>query len=168
MPAIFCDRDGTVVRDPGYVRQVDQVELLPGAAAGLSELRRNGFLLVIVSNQSGIRRQLVTEAEANRIDRRFQDLLDQHNAKPDAIYYCRHLPTDSCVCRKPAPGLLLRAARDLSIDLRSSWMIGDKQIDITAGRRAGCRTARFQAFRGASAWTELVSQILDRTANGRL
>lgn len=159
--AIFCDRDGTLIRDVGYVRHPNQVELLPGAASALAVLRRHGFLLVVISNQSGIERGLVTIEEADRVDGQFQDLLARYDSKPDATYYCPHLPHDKCRCRKPHPGMLLAAAKDLSLDLACSWMIGDKQTDITAGRRAGCRTAWIRPGNGSGGWPELVRRILN-------
>jgi D-glycero-D-manno-heptose 1,7-bisphosphate phosphatase len=159
--AIFCDRDGTLIRDAGYVRDPAQIELVPGAAAALSKLRERGFLLVIVSNHSGIGRGFVTKEEADRVHHRFQELLERHNAKPDATYVCPHLPSDDCSCRKPAAGLLLQAANDLSINLSKSWMIGDQPTDIEAGHRAGCHTAYITPEKAPATWQRVVWRILN-------
>lgn len=161
--AILCDRDGTLVRDVGYLTRPDQVELLTGAAAGLRQLRYYGYLLVIVSNQSGIGRGLVIREQVDLVNRRVQELLADSGCMPDANYYCPHLREDKCDCRKPKPGLLPVAARDLSIDLSRSWMIGDKQIDIEAGRRASCRATLVDSSKGLAAWRQIVRRI---TRNG--
>lgn len=158
--AIFCDRDGTLIRDVGYLRYPNQVELLPGAAAALAVLRSAGFVLLVVSNQSGVGRGLITRAQAEAVDHRFQKLFEGHGVKLDGSYYCCHSPMDNCECRKPAPGMLLRAGSELRLDLSHSWMIGDKQADIDAGRRAGCRTAWIRVAEGAAAWQRVVRRIL--------
>jgi D-glycero-D-manno-heptose 1,7-bisphosphate phosphatase len=134
--ALFVDRDGTLITDAGYPRDPALVELLPGAADALRELS-GSFALVIVSNQSGIARGLVSEAEARAVHDRVIDRFAR-------AYYCPHAPGDGCPCRKPAPGLLVDAARELGLDLASSIMLGDKPSDVAAGRAAGCRhTIRF-------------------------
>jgi len=138
--AVFLDRDGTLIVDVGYPRDPAQVELLPGVGPALAELKRLGFLLVVVSNQSGIARGLVTQDEADRVHRRLEELLTESEASLAAAYYCPHGPEDGCSCRKPRPGMLLQAAADLDIDLAVSFMIGDKMSDAEAGKKAGCQT----------------------------
>jgi len=142
-PAVFLDRDGTINRlaAPGdYVRMPEQVELLRGAAHAVGMLRRAGYLCVIASNQRGVALGLMTEDDLTAVDARVRELL----GGVDASYYCTHAIGSQCDCRKPEPGLLLRAAEELDIDLEASWMIGDAAADIDAGAAAGCRTLRVQ------------------------
>jgi D-glycero-D-manno-heptose 1,7-bisphosphate phosphatase len=141
--ALFLDRDGTLIDDVGYIRDPTQVRLLNGAAAALREMRQAGFLLVLVSNQSGIARGLVSRAEAAAVHQRVVAELARASVELDDARYCPHAPDAGCACRKPAPGLLLAAARELGVDLAASFMVGDKGSDVEAGRRAGCRSIRF-------------------------
>ncbi|MGD0198641.1 MAG: HAD family hydrolase [Solirubrobacteraceae bacterium] len=138
--AVFLDRDGTLIADPGYLRDPGRVELLPGAAAALAELARRGALLVVVSNQSGIGRGLITPQEARSVHDRFAHLLEQAGVALDDAYYCPHAPDAGCTCRKPLPGMLLQAAREHGIDLDRSTMIGNSADDIAAGQAAGAFT----------------------------
>lgn len=138
--AVFLDRDGTLIEDVGYARDPEQVRLLEGAAEALRELRRRGFRLVVVSNQSGIGRGLITPAEARAVHERFVRVLGEAGVALDAVRYCPHAPEERCSCRKPSPGMLLEAAEALGLELAASWMVGDAPSDVEAGRRAGCRT----------------------------
>jgi D-glycero-D-manno-heptose 1,7-bisphosphate phosphatase len=145
--AVFLDRDGVLVDDPGYLSDPDAVRLLPGAARSLVALRAAGWRLVVVTNQSGFARGHFTEERLAGIHARLGELLAAGGATLDAIYYCPHHPDGSagayrraCDCRKPLPGLLLAAARDLRLDLAACWMVGDQPKDVAAGRAAGCRT----------------------------
>lgn len=166
--ALFFDRDGTLIDDVGHIRDPTQVRLVPGAAPALRELRNAGFFLVLVSNQSGIARGLVSRAEAAAVHRRVVSELARADVDLDDARYCPHAPDDSCACRKPAPGLLLAAARELGVDLAASFMVGDKASDVEAGHRAGCRSIRFApagADRGdavavAQSWDEVVDLVL--------
>jgi D-glycero-D-manno-heptose 1,7-bisphosphate phosphatase len=142
-PTVFLDRDGTLIEDVGYPREPGQVRLLPACAQALSSLKQQGFALVVVSNQSGVGRGLITAEEAAGVHRRFADLLAEQGVVVDAVYYCPHAPEEGCLCRKPSPTLLLRAAQELELDLPRSFMVGDKSSDVEAGRRAGCRTVLF-------------------------
>jgi D-glycero-D-manno-heptose 1,7-bisphosphate phosphatase len=137
-PALFVDRDGTLIVDVGYPRDPALVEPLPGAISALRELGAR-FALVIISNQSGIGRGLITEAEARAVHDRVIEVFAREGVAFAGAYYCPHAPEASCSCRKPAPGLLLDAARELGLDLATSVMIGDKASDVTAGLAAGCR-----------------------------
>lgn len=146
-PAVFLDRDGTIIRDVNYLRTADQIELLPGVPDALRQLRSGGFLLVLVTNQSAVARGYVTEDDVRAVHDALQALLRPHGAQMDAIYYSPYLPEGTVPqyarrseCRKPAPGMLLQAARELNIDLTRSYMVGDKDTDVEAGRRANCRT----------------------------
>jgi D-glycero-D-manno-heptose 1,7-bisphosphate phosphatase len=143
--ALFIDRDGALVADVGYPRDPALVEPLPGAIDVLRGLSAR-FALVIVSNQSGIGRGLITEIEARAVHDRVIDVFARAGIRFAGAYYCPHAPDAGCACRKPAPGLLLDAARELGIDLAGSVMLGDKASDVAAGQAAGCgHTIRFGA-----------------------
>jgi len=135
--ALFLDRDGTLIVDVGYPRDPALVEALPGAIDMLLGIQAT-HALVIISNQSGIARGLITQAEA---DARVVELFAAEGVTFAGSYYCPHAPDAGCRCRKPAPGLLQDAARDLGLELASSIMIGDKPSDVEAGRAAGCEHA---------------------------
>jgi D,D-heptose 1,7-bisphosphate phosphatase len=139
-PAVFLDRDGVICYDVHYMRSPDQFILMPGVAEGIRRLNGAGFLVVVATNQSGIRRGYFTERDLERIHARMVEELGRRGARLDAIYYCPCLPDEDCECRKPRPGMLLRAARELGIDLGRSYMVGDKDLDVEAGRAAGCTT----------------------------
>jgi D-glycero-D-manno-heptose 1,7-bisphosphate phosphatase len=138
--ALFVDRDGTLIVDAHYPRDPAQVAPLPGALDALRALQAR-FALVIVSNQSGIGRGLVTRDEARAVHARVVELFGRAGVAFAGAYYCPHDPGAGCACRKPAPGLLLNAARELDLDLAGSVMLGDKPSDVAAGRAAGCRHA---------------------------
>ncbi len=151
--AIFLDRDNTLIHDPGYINHPSQVELLPCAAQALVELKKIGYKLVVVSNQSAVARGIVTEETLAQIHERLKTLLAKENAYLDAIYYCPYHVQGviekyrkESDCRKPNPGMLLKAAKDLDIDLNNSWMIGDKPKDIAAGKNAGCKTILLESI----------------------
>ncbi len=136
--ALFMDRDGTVNVDPGYLNDPKQVELIPGVPAALAKLRKLGFALVVISNQSGVGRGLIREEDVPAINARFEALLGGHDVSIDRYAYCYHMPADACDCRKPNPTLILKSARELGIDLTRSYMVGDKPCDLEAGRAADC------------------------------
>jgi D-glycero-D-manno-heptose 1,7-bisphosphate phosphatase len=142
--AVFLDRDGTVIVDQVYPKQARQVSLVAGAADALAKIKESGFALVLISNQSGIGRGLITPKEAEEVHQAVVARLVESGVRLDAAYYCPHAPEQECCCRKPSPEMLLRAARDLNLDLIRSFMIGDKPSDIEAGKRAGCRTILFR------------------------
>ncbi len=144
--AIFLDRDGTLIVDRGYLADPDGVELLPGVGESLARLRQAGFLLVVATNQSGIGRGRFDQAAVAAQHRRLRELLSAYGVGLAAIEVCPHTPEDGCDCRKPASGLLRRAADDLDIDLAASYMIGDKDSDVLAGAQVGCRTFRIGTF----------------------
>jgi len=149
--AVFLDRDNTLIEDPGYLADPDAVRTLPGVELALKSLSQAGYLLVVVTNQSGIARGLLTEDALERIHERMVDLLAKKGAHIDEIYYCpyhsegtvREYAVDSDL-RKPEPGMLLQAAEDLDLNIEESWMVGDSARDIEAGQRAGCRTVRIR------------------------
>src|ERR671935_1037559 len=138
--AVFVDRDGTLIEDVPYLRDPQRVRLVPDAVRALRELRRLGYRLVLVSNQSGIGRGLISEDEAAAVHRRLTADLERAGLSLDDVRYCPHAPADGCGCRKPSPALILASARELDLDLAGSVMVGNTASDVAAGRRAGCRT----------------------------
>lgn len=136
--ALFLDRDGTLIVDVGYPRDPALVQPIAGAAEALRVLQRD-HALVVISNQSGIARGRITPAEAAAVHDRFIAMFASAGVTFAGCYYCPHGPDERCRCRKPAPGLIDDAARELGLDLGGSIMIGDKASDLEAGRAAGCR-----------------------------
>lgn len=142
--AAFLDRDGTLnvtAHEHEYVTSVDDFVWLPGAVEALVLLTQAGYMLVVVSNQRGVGRGLVTIDALHAIEERIQRDLAEHGCAIEAFRYCFHLDEDACDCRKPKPGMITRAAQELALDLRGSWVIGDSESDARAGKAAGCRTA---------------------------
>jgi D-glycero-D-manno-heptose 1,7-bisphosphate phosphatase len=138
--ALFLDRDGTLMIDTGYARDPASVELLPGVAAGLVEARALGFELVVISNQSGVARGIISPEQLASVQARLEELLRSEGVALDDVRFCVHHPDDGCRCRKPAAGMLEDAAMARGIDLERSVMIGDRDSDVLAGRNAGCMT----------------------------
>lgn len=149
--AVFLDRDGVINREKGFLRHKDDLELLPGSAKAIKRLNHSGYLCVVVTNQPVIARGECGEEELAGIHARLDTLLGAEGAWLDRLYYCPHHPDRgfpgevkelkiACACRKPEPGLLLKAARELNVDLEKSWLVGDMTSDILAGRRAGVKT----------------------------
>lgn len=150
--AVFLDRDGTINKYVGFLRNIDDFELLPGVAETVKKINAYGYLAIVVTNQPVIARGEVTVPQLQEIHNKMETLLGAEGAYLDAIYYCPHHPHKGyegevpelkieCDCRKPKPGMLLKAAEDFNIDLGSSWMVGDGENDIKAGKAAGCKTA---------------------------
>jgi len=145
--AIFLDRDDTIMEDSGYINSPQQVKLILGVAGALVDLRKMGYKIIVVSNQSGIARGIITEQAIAQIHERLKQILAEQNAYLDRIYYCPYHP-DGVIAkfrkdsdwRKPKPGMLLAAAKEMSIDLAGSWMVGNGYRDVAAGKAAGCRT----------------------------
>jgi D-glycero-D-manno-heptose 1,7-bisphosphate phosphatase len=143
--AVFLDRDGVInQKAPGgnYVTRWEDFHLLPGVIEGIAQLNRAGLRVIVVTNQRCVAKGLLTEAELEKLHRQMCEHLRPAGARIDAIYYCPHELEPACDCRKPRPGMLLEAARTHGLDLATSWMIGDSDSDIQAGKNAGCRTAR--------------------------
>ena len=143
-PAAFLDRDGTINRRPPphqYVSQLEDFELLPGAVEGMASLAACGYTLVLASNQRGIARDLVSEDFLRASEAALHEALAADGVEIGGFYYCPHEIEEGCDCRKPQPGMLLRAAAELGLNLESSWMVGDSASDVEAGAAAGCRTA---------------------------
>lgn len=149
--AIFLDRDGTINKYSGFLRNIDDFELIDGVAEAICKINESGYLAIVVTNQPVIARGEVSISELENIHNKMETLLGKEGAYLDAIYYCPHHPHKGyegevpelkfdCECRKPKPGMLLKAAEDFNIDLSLSWMIGDGENDIKAGNSAGCKT----------------------------
>lgn len=169
--AVFLDRDGTINRYVGFLRDIEQFELLPGVAEAIRWINASGYLAIVVTNQPVIARGEVTREQLREIHNKMETLLGREGAYVDALYYCPHHPDRGypgevpelkidCGCRKPRPGLLLRAEADYNIDLTKSWMIGDSDSDVQAGRAAGCRTMRI-GENGPSSLLDAVKQIME-------
>lgn len=150
--AIFLDRDGTINKYVGFLTDINDFELEAGVAEAVKKINDSGYLAIVISNQPVIARGEVSEAELTEIHNKMETLLGREGAYLDAIYYCPHHPHKGytgevselkieCECRKPKPGMLLKAAQDFNIDLSESWMIGDGENDILCGKNAGCKTA---------------------------
>ncbi len=140
MKAVFLDRDGTIVRDIHYCRRAEDFEILPTVPEAIGLLNQHGFKVVITTNQSGIGRGYFTEATLRQLHKYLEEQLAKSGACIDAIYYCPHHPDDDCPCRKPEPGLLLKAAKELDINFSRSFMVGDTETDIMAGKSVGCQS----------------------------
>ncbi len=141
-PVIFLDRDGTINKDHGYVSKKDNLEFIPGVFKALRNFRKNGYILVVVTNQSGIARGYYTERDYKNLNSYFLNRLKQKGVVIDRVYYCPHHPDDNCNCRKPHPGMVLKAGRELNLQLEDSWVIGDKVSDIELGINLGLGTVQ--------------------------
>ena len=145
--AVFLDKDGTLIDDIPYNVNPDLITLKEGAADGLQKLKETGYKFIVVSNQSGVARGYFDEGELKKVENRLKELLGQYHVDLEAFYYCPHHPEGriekysiECNCRKPAPGMLQKAAAEHRIDLKASWMLGDILNDVEAGNRAGCHS----------------------------
>jgi D-glycero-D-manno-heptose 1,7-bisphosphate phosphatase len=170
--AIFLDKDGTLVENLPYNVDPGSIRLVDGAGAALRRWAEAGFLLVVVSNQSGVARGYFPESALEPVRLRLAALMQEAGVALSGFYYCPHHPDGrldryaiACDCRKPNPGLLLRAAAELCIDLRSSWMVGDILDDVEAGRRAGCRTVLVDSG-GETEWRLTAERAPDWTVSG--
>ena len=150
--AIFLDRDGTLNKYVGFLQSPDELELLPGVAEAIRNINASGDLAIVITNQPVVARGEVSVEELDTIHQKLETELGKEGAYIDALYYCPHHPDKgfegevaalkiACDCRKPKPGLILQAAKDFNIDLASSWMVGDSEIDIGCGKNAGTHTA---------------------------
>lgn len=155
-PAVFLDRDGVLIEEIGYLSDPSQVRLIPGACAAVARLNRLGVPVVVVTNQAGVARGRFPEENVHAVHRHLDELLARDGARIDRWYYCPHHPTAGvgpyrvhCACRKPSPGMLLTAARELDLDRVASVLIGDKLSDLEAGAAAGCATILVRTGYGA-------------------
>ena len=177
--AVFLDRDGTINRYVGFLRNIDDFELIEGVSEAIKRINESGYLAIVVTNQPVIARGEVTVDELTEIHNKMETLLGEEGAYVDAIYYCPHHPDSGfageikelkikCECRKPSPGMLLKAAKDYNIDLSESWMIGDRESDVLTGINAGCHTALISDQTANETKAELVCNSLFETVNNIL
>ncbi len=171
--AIFLDRDGTINKYVGFLRDISEFELIEGVSEAIKKINKSGYLAIVVTNQPVIARGEVSFEELNKIHQKMETLLGQDGAYIDDIFYCPHHPDKGfegerieykieCECRKPKPGLLLQAAEKYNIDLSQSWMIGDGTNDVEAGRRAGCKVARIgESMEDVAGYETLLACISD-------
>jgi D,D-heptose 1,7-bisphosphate phosphatase len=143
--AIFLDRDGTINIDTGYIGDVNLVSLFPGVAEGIKKLKDQlGFIIIVISNQSGITRGLITSEDVDRVNNRINELLELTKTNIDAFYYCPFHPDydsqEKCKCRKPSPQLVFESSKKFNVDLTKSYFAGDKVSDIECGKNAGIKT----------------------------
>ena len=169
-PAVFLDRDGVVIEEVNYLSSPSQVRLLDGAAEAIARLNRLAIPVVVVTNQAGVAHGYFPESQIAQVHRHLDVLLAAQNARVDRYEYCPHHPAATiadyrvaCECRKPAPGMLLRAAVACGLDLGRSWLVGDKLSDLEAGLRAGCRVVLVRTGYGRQTETSL-----DRLAPARV
>jgi len=158
---VFLDRDGTINVEKGYLYKIEDFEFIPGAPEAIKRLKDAGFLVIVVSNQSGVGRGYFDERAVETLHRHIQQELVAYGTSIDAFYFCPHHPGEGvgdymvvCNCRKDAPGMLLQAAVEYDIDLQQSFMIGDKLADIEAGQRAGCQSILVMTGYGESIATK--------------
>jgi D-glycero-D-manno-heptose 1,7-bisphosphate phosphatase len=137
--AIFVDRDGTINVDVHYLDDPDKFEMYPGVGVGVKKLQENGFKIIVITNQSGIARGYFTEKQLSDIHERMKQEFQKFDVTLDGIYYCPHHPDDKCNCRKPNTGLFEKAIQDHKINVKKSYMLGDKILDINAGKKIGAR-----------------------------
>ncbi len=155
-PAVFLDRDGTLNVDVGYLHAIDQLELFPWTADALRLLKRAGYLLVVVSNQAGIAQGMIAPGVVEQAHAEMLRRVREAGGDLDALYFCPHHPRGAikelatdCRCRKPLPGMIDDAARDLGIDVARSWVVGDKWLDVQLGHAAGARSILVRTGWGA-------------------
>lgn len=169
--ALFLDRDGTLIYDLQYLADPRSVKPIPGAAEALLAFKRRGYLLIVISNQSGIGRGLISARQAQVVHDRFISVLREAGVEMDGVYYCPHAPDAGCSCRKPSPRLVFEAAQRHDIDLKRSLFIGDKQIDLETAKNAGLHGFLLQpglssghstGVEGVAAgdWDEVVKQAI--------
>lgn len=143
--AVFFDRDGVLNKErKDYVKSVDELEIFENIGEIIKKLKNNGFKIVVITNQSAINRNLTSKENILEIHNSIQKNLKKSNTSIDKFYFCPHTPNENCDCRKPKSGLLINAASDMDIDLKSSWMIGDNDSDIVAGENVGCKSIKIK------------------------
>lgn len=165
-PVVLLDRDGTIMVDKNYLSDPAEVELLPGAVAGLKLLQQHGFELIVITNQSGIGRGFYDETDMHNVNRRLCEILTQNGVKisPRRIYFCPHTPADACDCRKPQTGMVLKAQAEWLFDLRRGYVIGDKLADIELGHKLDLSTILINSGSKA-ADVRLAAELADYTAS---
>jgi D,D-heptose 1,7-bisphosphate phosphatase len=157
--AVFLDRDGTINEDPGYISDPQKVVLFPETGDALALLKKFGFLLIVISNQSGIARGLMTSEDVDAVNDKLNNLLSEYKIKIDAFYYCPAHPDysseEDCECRKPSPKLLFEATKEFNVDLEKSYFIGDTVADVQCGKNAGIKTILVRTGKGEESISSL-------------
>jgi len=163
--AVFLDRDGTIVEDVGYLNHPKDIKFIPGSIEAIKALNKAGYKVVVITNQAGVARGLIREDLLQTIDKTIQKFILNGGAQIDGLYYCPHHPEHGvypykreCDCRKPNPGMLKKAQKDLDLDLSKSFMVGDKATDIEAGKSAGTKTVLVTTGKGAKEKDRLQNQ----------
>ena len=171
--AVFLDRDGVLNREIGYVVDASGLEMVPDAGVAIARLNKAGYATVIVTNQSSVGRGLISESSLRDLHTQLIGDIGRAGGRIDAVYYCPHHPSEAqveeysvtCECRKPAPGMLIEAASDLDLNLDASFMVGDSERDIAAGKNAGCRTILINPAEGESYGADRVSASLNNAVD---
>lgn len=157
--AVFLDRDGTLNEDPGYISDPEKVVLFPDTGRALAKLKQYGFLLIVISNQSGIARGMMTSKDVDAVNEKLNTLLSEYKVRIDAFYYCPAHPdysaVEDCDCRKPSPKLVIEAAKEFNVDLQKSYFIGDSVSDIKCGKNAGLKTILVRTGKGEESFSIL-------------
>ncbi len=160
--AVFLDRDGTLNEDPGYLGNPDKVKLINGTGEALSKLKKNNFKLIVISNQSGIARGLITKTDVEAVNNKINELLLPYKVAIDEFYYCPAHPdynsAEECSCRKPSPELVLKASKDFDIEIEKSYFVGDAVSDIQCGMNAGLKTVLVKTGYGNDSFFSLQKQ----------
>lgn len=162
--AVFVDRDGTLIEEVNFLSRTEDLRFFSFTGEAVRLLKENGFLVIVVTNQSGIGRRIFTESAMHEIHEAIQTEVSE---KIDAFYFCPHLPDEACDCRKPKTAMIERAAADFEIDLENSWFVGDKAIDVETGRNANLKTALVLTGYGKQA-VEILENQADLTAKNLL
>ena len=141
--AVFLDRDGVINKNKDdYVKNISELEIFPNISEPIKQLKNLGFFVIVITNQSAINRGLTTHENINKIHQTIQEYLKSNKTFIDAFFYCPHKPEEKCICRKPKPGLIIQATKEFNINLKSSWMIGDRDSDIKSAEFAGCNSIK--------------------------
>ena len=157
--AVFLDRDGVLNKErKDYVKSTKELEIYENISQCIKKLKDNDFKIIVITNQSAINRKLTDHENVEKIHNTIQNYLKTRGTQIDGFYYCPHTPDEGCFCRKPKPGLLKNAAHDMNIDLNISWMIGNNDSDVLAGKNAGCKSIK---IKNNSELNNAIESILD-------
>ena len=141
--AVFLDRDGVINKKrDDYVKSINELEIFPFVASAIKKLNNANFQVIVITNQSAINRNIITHKKVEEIHLAIQNYLKKNQSFIDAFYYCPHRPDENCICRKPKPGLLIKAIQDFKINPKESWMMGDSNSDLESGRLVGCNVMK--------------------------
>ena len=164
--AVFLDRDGVINKNrSNYVKNISELKILPNIPESIKKLKYFGFLVIVVTNQSAINRGLTSHENVNKIHQTIENFLKKNKTSIDAFYYCPHKPDENCICRKPKPGLIIQASNDFKIELKSSWMIGDNDSDVKAGKLAGCNSIKLCSDFGLLDAVNMIIKSIESESN---